>query len=40
MKLKDIDFDEFLDWMSKFEEDPEGTKDLLMEAANEVPVLA
>ena len=39
MRLKDVDFDEYIGWMGKFEEDPEGTKDLLMEAANEVPVI-
>jgi hypothetical protein len=39
MKLSDIDFDEYLEWMGKFDEDPEGTKDLLMDAANEVPVI-
>jgi|AntAceMinimDraft_16_1070373.scaffolds.fasta_scaffold202873_1 hypothetical protein len=39
MKLKDVDFDEFVEWMGKLDEDPKGTKDLLMEAANEVPVI-
>lgn len=39
MKLQDVDFDKFVEWMGKFEEDPEGTRDLLMEAADEVPVI-
>ena len=39
MKLKDIDFDEFVEWMGKLEEDPRGTEDLMMEAASEVPVI-
>ena len=39
MKLRDVDFDRFVAWVGKFDEDPQGTKDLLMEAAEELPVL-
>jgi len=39
MKLKDIDFDEFIEWMGKFDEVPQGTEDLLIEAGKEVPVI-
>jgi hypothetical protein len=39
MKLRTVNFDEFIAWMGRFDEDPNGTKDLLMEAANELPVL-
>lgn len=39
MKLRDVDFDEFIAWIGRFDEDPRGTQDLLMEAANELPVL-
>lgn len=39
MLLQSLDFDEFVEWMGKFDEDPQGTKDLLIEAMNEVPVI-
>jgi len=39
MKLKDIDFDEFVEWIGKFDEVLEGTEDLLIEAGKEVPVI-
>ena len=39
MNLRDIDFDEFVQWVGKFEEDPRGTNNLLLEAAAELPVI-
>ena len=39
MNLRDIDFDEFTQWVGRFQKDPKGTDDLLRDAANELPVI-
>ena len=39
MNLREIELDEFIQWVVKFKEDPQGTNDLLMEAANELPMV-
>jgi len=39
MKLRDVDFDEYIGLIGKFEEDPQGNKELLKDAAKEIPVI-
>jgi hypothetical protein len=39
MKLSDVDFDEFVEWLDKFETVQEDTERLLIEAGKEVPII-